>query len=767
MQIKTKQIVAVLLVTVVLALVCLAQALPFLFAKFDFFQRLEAITYDWRVRQATRHTATNATNLGFIFMDDNTVEQLSRGLLGESFGLLWPRQIYGRLVRELTAQEAKAVGFDVLLSELRPDHPAIELPDKSRMPSDEFFADQVRRAGNIALAADQEAIPAELFRTNAWAIADVSIDADSDGISRRVYAFKTYRVWNPLFKALARKHGLKLVEDARAVTFLDSETDKEELKIPIDKNGYFQMEDLTGKPSESGAARLERAFTELRIWHMGLRLAARELGLDLDNAQIDFKSRKILVPGKSGGIERVIPIDGQGRFLVDWNLTIKDPRLTQQNLESLLVQDLRRTASEPAGLTNRWRGKVIIVGSAATGSNLTDLSATPLENKTYAVSTLWNVANSVITGRFITRCPYLFELAIILCLGAISATVTWTLRPPWTSLFVIVLSAAYVLAALVLYIRFRYWLPIVLPVAGALLMTHVCTVAYQVLLEQRERRRVKDVFSKIVSPDVVDELLSAEKLSLGGARRIVTVFFADVRGFTEMTDVNQARADQFVRQYQLSGAAAEAYFDQQARETLATVNVYLATIADTIKLHNGTLDKYIGDCVMAFWGAPLANEQHASNCVRAAIDAQRNMHALNLERAAENQRREKENEARVARGEPPVPMLPLLSLGTGINTGLVTVGLMGSDAHLLNYTVFGRDVNLASRLEGVSGRGRIVIGEATHQELLRSAPELAATCVSLPSEKVKGIRDAVKIYEVPWKTDGMATGDPGKAATPG
>ena len=95
--------------------------------------------------------------------------------------------------------------------------------------------------------------------------------------------------------------------------------------------------------------------------------------------------------------------------------------------------------------------------------------------------------------------------------------------------------------------------------------------------------------------------------------------------------------------------------------------------------------------------------------------------------------------------------MDLLTLGTGINTGIVTVGLMGSDAHGLNYTVFGRDVNLASRLEGHSGRGRIVIGEATYLELLRDAPALASTCLPLPPPSLKGFGAAVHIFEVPWK----------------
>jgi adenylate cyclase len=89
----------------------------------------------------------------------------------------------------------------------------------------------------------------------------------------------------------------------------------------------------------------------------------------------------------------------------------------------------------------------------------------------------------------------------------------------------------------------------------------------------------------------------------------------------------------------------------------------------------------------------------------------------------------------------------------------VTVGLMGSDAHILNFTVFGREVNLASRLEGVSGRARIIIGEQTYAALLRDDPKLAATCVALDPVAVKGFRAPVKIYEVPWKTEAMLTAD--------
>ena len=190
------------------------------------------------------------------------------------------------------------------------------------------------------------------------------------------------------------------------------------------------------------------------------------------------------------------------------------------------------------------------------------------------------------------------------------------------------------------------------------------------------------------------------------------------------------------------------------RETLNTVNLYLGLVADTVIKQDGTLDKFIGDCVMAFWGAPTPNPKHALACVRAAIEAQRAVYQLNRQRSTENRKRELENLARVSAGLPPKPMLPILLLGSGINTGMATVGLMGSAAEMQNYTVFGREVNLASRLESASGRGRIFIGQATYEQLLRDDPALAATCVELPPRDLKGFRSAVKAYEVPWRPPG-------------
>ena len=484
--------------------------------------------------------------------------------------------------------------------------------------------------------------------------------------------------------------------------------------------------------------------------------------LDLNNAKVELDKGRILLEGPNG-LQRVIPVDANGNMYINWSLEVSDRRLTKEPIEALMA----RAQAKILGDTNRfsdyitnradWRGKLVFIGSTAVGNDLTDRGATPLEKDTFLVSEHWNVANSVLTGRFVKRSSTFVDLLLIGLMAATAAGVTWACRgwhKSWMTTFLVLgILLVYLAVAFFAYAQFRYWMPVFMPTVAGLVVTHFCLLVYLVVFEQAEKRRVRSVFTKVMAPDVVAELLKTEKLSLTGARRKVTVFFSDIRGFTEMTDVSRDEAAEYIRQHHLTGEAAEEVFDRQAQETLATVNLYLKVIADVVRRNGGTVDKFIGDCVMAFWGAPVTNIHHALFCVRAAIEMQRAVYRLNLERMAENRAREGKNLLLAAERKPLLPMLPLLVVGTGINTGVVTVGLMGSDDQL-NYTVFGREVNLASRLETVSGRGRIIISEATLAEIIQDDATLALSCKALPPEKVKGIREPVPIFEVPWREGG-------------
>jgi class 3 adenylate cyclase len=744
----------VLLALAVLALVCGLRL-----AGLDFFERLERMTYDLRARTALHFPAPAATNLAFVSIEESSITAVKDGSVGFHFGLYWPREVYGRLVAELSEQGAQAAALDIIFNELRSDHPPVQMADGTLIENDDYFARQMRLAGNVILADTGDASLPALFTTNALALGDVTTVKDSDGVLRRVRAFRDYRRWHPLFQKAADQFGLDLADAkfAPGKIILPQTGTTNTVEVPVDAENNFALTNFVGNKLPPGLPPKAKALTNQRVWQMGIVLAAQALKLDLPAADVNLPRGRIILRG-ANGIERTIPVDRDGYFYIDWRLKPNDPHLLQAPIESLLAQHFQRLNGETNNLRDDFRGKLVIVGSAAQGNDLTDRGATPLERDTFLVSKHWNVANSVLTGRFIRRASLPVELALIIFLGALTAFLTWQLRAFSAAGGIFLLAAVYVAVAFFAFVEFRFLLPVVFPIGGAMLMEHLMLVAYRVMFEEGQKRHVKSVFSRIVSPDVVNELIEAEKLSLGGGRQEITVYFADIRGFTEFTDQSQAKVLEYIRAHNLSGAEAGAVINEEARETLATVNLYLGAVADAIKRHNGTLDKYIGDCAMAFWNAPISNEKHAAACVRAAIDAQRAIYEINLKRAAENHKRELEN-IMLHGGTRPKSRLPVLTLGSGINTGMVTVGLMGSNEHLLNYTVFGREVNLASRLEAVSGRSRIIISEATYSHLLRADPELAATCIALPPVKVKGIVAEVKIYEVPWRPPGASPFD--------
>jgi class 3 adenylate cyclase/CHASE2 domain-containing sensor protein len=735
-------------------------------------KRLEWMTYDWRVRLAhnhASHSSNDATNLGMVAISDNTIAQINSGHLGYKYGLYWPREVYARCLEELSRQGAKAVAFDVLFAERRTDQPQVQLPDRSTIPSDEYFARQLTDSGNAILAADKGLLPAPLFKTNAWRIGNISADKDLDNVVRRSQAFAEYKDWHWIINQVAGAYSLNLPktrEEPGKITFYRMDTTEKPIVFTTDSQGMIDTTEVVN-PVPPEIPKRFLPYKMVRVWSMGIVMAAYQLKLDLDHPEIDLPHHRIVLHGEHG-LTRVIPVDDHGYFYIDWSMGLNDPRLKQAPFEDLLAEQVEREAGHPA--TNQWQDKLVVVGSTATGNDLADVGATALESPTFLVSKHWNVANSVISGRFITPTRLPLNLMLIILIGALSAWITWApTRPVTGSILMAVAAIVYLAVAVALFIHWRIWLPIVLPLVCAGIMTHLSALTYRVTVEQSEKKRIRSLFSRLVSPEVVNKVLGAKAISLdslAGERRQITVSFADIRGFTELTDAAQAEGTEFVRRNDLSPELAEDYFDEQARAVMQTVSLYLGTIADCVKKHNGTLDKYIGDCVMAFWGAPLANPRHALAAVRCAMEAQQALFALNLRREEENKRRERENFERLAAGQPLLSRLPVLSMGTGINTGTALAGFMGSDAHIVNYTVFGREVNLASRLEGISGHSRIVIGEGTYFALQRDDPDLAKTCVELPRKPVKGFRELVRMFEVPWKPQAPpapAPGQPGQA----
>jgi len=732
-------------------------------AHFPYINRLEWISYDVRVRLAHSigsRAAGSATNLGLVEINDKTIYEVKNDAhLDFTAGLYWPRNVYAAALKELTLEGAKAVAFDVILAELRDDQAAVASPDGVQMP-DDIFAAQLKQSSNVILAADNDEMPNAKFRTNAWGVANITVDRDADSVLRRDRAFQEYRLWDPAINQAAAALAWNLpktMEDSvqHKITFV-SRLNGEKWSFPTDDQGRITTNLIAPGQARSGVKIVP--YQKFRAWSMGILLAAHELKLDLEHPEIE--PGRITLHGPNG-LTRSIPVDDQNYFYIDWSLAQNDAQVPQMPFEFLLAALVNRNHGQPTN--DYWKDRVAVVGSQATGNDLADVGATPLASSTFLVTKHLNVARSVITGRFVRPTPLALNLALIVAVGILSAWITWVVELAFNgTLLMLAFAVLYSALCAWLYVQWRVWVPMVLPLVGAGFATHVGGLIYRVRFEQTQKKLIQQHFSRVLSPDVVNQLLQKERIETDGQRLEITIYFADVRGFTELTDSTQARADAYVKEHRLTGADVEAYFDAQAKATLETVSTYLGLLADIVKSHNGTLDKYIGDCVMAFWGAPLPNPHHALDAVRAAIEAQRAMSELNLERQRKNQQREEDNRMRARNGMPLLPVLPVLSMGTGINTGVAIVGFMGSATHQVNYTAFGREVNLASRLEGVSGHGRIIIGEATHAALKRDDPQLAGKCLDWGLRQVKGFREPVRIYEVRWQPEAGLPQQPGE-----
>jgi adenylate cyclase len=314
------------------------------------------------------------------------------------------------------------------------------------------------------------------------------------------------------------------------------------------------------------------------------------------------------------------------------------------------------------------------------------------------------VADDILSNRFIRPASRASRVAIVL-LCAVAAGVIATLLPAWyAASAVIAIAAAMAWIGVAAFGR-GLWINLSQPLL-AMALSLFGGVSYQYFVEGREKRQVKRLFGRYVSKDIYDQLVADPSLArLGGQRREMTVLFSDIRGFTTVSE---------------SGAP---------EDIVALLNVYFTRMVAVVFKHQGTLDKFVGDMVMALFGAPLDDPDHADHAVAAAMEMSEELQHL--------------NEQWLAEGRPP------LDIGIGINTGPMIAGNIGSEA-IMSYTVIGDAVNLGSRLESLNKNygTRIIISDSTRMRLKGDY-----VFRPLGDVVVKGKTKAVPIFEVVAKSE--------------
>lgn len=731
-------------------------------------QRLENLTFDWRVKATPLNPDLVSTNLAMIFLDDHTAEVLGTGVLGSHrnygqyrTGLPVPRYIHGDFLDLIQNAEPSLICFDILFPDRRDDHPSFSIPGGGIIASDEIFANDLLTSGNVVLAMTDGLLPDILFRDSCHQIGHISAEPDFDGILRRIKPIQKAKVWHEIFEIMiAEDAGLPteqaIVEKSRIYwqeKSLDGSPPQILFEIELDDQGRFDVLnpkfDYDGQSDEFvvnsfGGIRYHKPFEEKSFWHMGFLMAASQINLQLDKAEFMPDSHQIHIPDSQGNILK-IPLDAENNMVINWKLRIDSPQIPKASLSDFFDS----TMNSP-GFFEMWKNKSILLGSNASGNNLRDIASTPVSPKDFAMMTHLNIANSLINRSFIHSTSNPATLCITAFAILIASILSLQLKGPWDSILLLIIASIYTAFTFISYSRWGLWIPVAMPVMGGLGLTHILNVANRAAEEQKEKSRIRRIFGQTVSPNVVNVLLKEDSSQIRGSSEIITTIFSDIRGFTDMTDSLESRSVSHAVSLGLTGSKVDEFVDFQTRSMLEAVNEHLSIQAESIKIYNGTLDKYIGDCVMAFWGAPTADPLHALHCVYATVASHKAMLQINIRRESHNKQLLSENPQRLKNGLLPIPLKPMLDMGAGINSGKALVGLIGSTRHISNYTVFGRTVNLAARLEGTSGRGRIRIGESTRNDLIKSNPDFNQWLKSHPPTFLKGFSEAIPSYEVLW-----------------
>ncbi len=613
----------------------------------------------------------------------------------------WPRNQIAKLVEQLTACQAKVVGFDVVFAE--PDSSRIapvvqHIKDRYGKVSkrDEAFdkeldgiLEQVHGDKKLAEALDKapNVVLGYFFFANQDEVERLSQEEITEGKSRIGFgtiSFITQYPGDDISKVFPRALGVRanlpmLTETAELYGFFNQLPDNDGLyrTVPL----VYTMDE---KQFPSLSLQCLAAYLEKPVNLLVHTLTKQE--------HIDGEIGVYLGPIGMPSAEHLrVPVENLGRFRVNYYGR-------QMTFRHVSAGDIIHGDAEACAAV---RDKVVLVGSTSIG--IFDLRPTALDTSYPGVEIHATVIENVISGKFLRRDEWVFRLIEVAFLIAFGVLFSWLLnRYKLTlGLWVTLLSMLGLLVAdYFLLFQRGYLIQMVLP-EMQLIVLFLGIAVYRYATEEREKGKIRQAFQFYLSKDVIESVLQdPAKLKLGGERRELTVLFSDIRGFTTISEG----------------------LDPEALTNL--LNEYLTPMTELVFSHKGTLDKYMGDAIMAFFGAPMPYAEHPHMACRTALAMMEELKRL--------------REGWKARG------LPLIDIGIGLNTGVMSVGNMGS-ANRFDYTVMGDNVNLGSRLEGTNKQygSHIIISEFTE-----AAVHADFTCRELDSVQVKGKHEPVRIYEL-------------------
>lgn len=440
---------------------------------------------------------------------------------------------------------------------------------------------------------------------------------------------------------------------------------------------------------------------------LDLLVALHYYGARFADCRIVFGRAIEFTPRRNATSPKRIPIDNHGQYLI--NFRQGEEYLRQAHMRTLSFYSHPQYAEqrEQAGLHHILPGAILLVGEMAAGT--TDVQPIPLQPLYPLIGVHANVLDNILKDDYIRPAPRWLEPLLVLAVGILLGFVYSRRESREATRIALGMFILYGVGQFTLFLYAgNYDLPLA-RVLATIVLAYVLLILYIVGVTERDRRLVKDIFLKSVSPRIGEEILrNFNDPSLWASRRRISVLFVDIRGFTSMSE--RLSPDRLVERL-------DAYYD---------------TVSEIVFRHDGQVNKFIGDAVMALFGAlPGEDARHAERAVRAALDILRGIHEL--------------NERTAAREGVDTP----LRVGVGVNTGEVVVGTVGRRKIRIEYTALGDVVNTAERLQGQAGSGKIYVGAETVEEIRRQNPGALETGLRFSRIEglvLKGKTQSVEVY---------------------
>ncbi|HBR17121.1 MAG: hypothetical protein A3G39_04185 [Deltaproteobacteria bacterium RIFCSPLOWO2_12_FULL_43_16] len=630
----------------------------------SFLELLELKTVDARFR--SRPPITPGQDVVIATIDEKSLDELGRWP--------WPRTVIARLIGKLKLYGASVIAFDIVFSE----------------PTEHFELNSI-----LSLEGEykgSESIPpgftdyVNKIRTEIDP--DVKLGKSIKNSGKVILGYFFH-----FSEGAAPKEGRELLHNYQNVDVLKQGAETIlnasaiESNIEVIANGAKGFGYYNIVPDNDGSVRWNPLVIQYRNKYyapLSLQVIKAYLGdPPLSLTLTDYGVSNIKLGATS------IPVDESGRLFINYYGG-------QKVFPYYSIADIMSGRIEK----ERLKGKIVLIGSNAVG--IYDMRVTPFEGVYPGVEIHATVIDNILNKRFLVK-PQWFNLLDILAIAGIGIFLGIVIPrlSAITGIFtVIAFLAGYIYFSLYLFNHNGLLFNITYPVL-VVITTYLCLVLYRYTMEVREKKKIKSTFQHYVAAPVMEEILKhPEKLKLGGEEKELTVLFSDIRRFTTISEGLKPNA------------------------LINLLNEYLSAMSEVVFKYQGYLDKYVGDAIMAVYGAPLMQEDHINKACLTALDMMERLNGIRQEWKGKG--------------------LPILNIGIGINTGNMVVGNVGSEQKY-EYTVIGDNVNLASRLEDLNKLygTNIIVSERVYKQIGEDF-----FCRELDIVQVKGKIKPVTIYEL-------------------